>query len=147
MTATDETTAAPDLQLAQFWREHAGQPQDQRRTVMGAVLTVPTDLPLEFEHRAHQLGASESVDDVKALLRMLFGADVLDTWTANGVTVRQFRFLLMWGTLCGQGALTGTPEETLAAAWPLYEQAEAAETGKALPVPNRAERRKKKRRR
>jgi len=125
-----------DREFEQFWAAH-GRQAEQRKTILGVEVVVPTDLPLRFEEQARALEGSHNIEDVKALLRMLFGADVLDGWVAHGVTGRMFRFLLMWGTVNGQGQ-----PHTFEQAWPLFEQAEAEEAAGKAPVPmNRAQRR------
>jgi hypothetical protein len=94
-------------------------------------------MPLRVETMAAQMQDSQEPAELKALLAELFGADHLDTWIANGLTVGMMKVILAWGIANGSGSAT-----TFERATELAAQAEADEkAGKALPVPNRADRR------
>ncbi|WP_367128330.1 hypothetical protein [Saccharothrix sp. HUAS TT1] len=138
------TAPEPDEQFgeedfAAFWRDATAGEVRETKTIFGVTVEVPTDLPLNFENLVEAMGKSSKEEDVKKLVGILFGQDVLDTWKARGCTGRQFQVLFMWGYANGQGKPT-----TFAEAKQLADEAAAADAeGKAAPVPNRADRRAK----
>jgi hypothetical protein len=83
-----------------FKREHL-----ERETVdvEGVAVPVPADLPFGFKHRAEQLSASSSEDDVAELVGMLFGPDIYDQLVDAGLGAMGFLTLLMWGMAQGSG--------------------------------------------
>lgn len=79
----------------------------------------------------------EDVDPIaatKALLRDLFGRDVLDVWVEEGMTEAEFQVVLLWGMAHGKGA-----PMTFREAYDAYREREQGKD--AQPVPNRAEKR------
>ncbi|HET8641466.1 MAG TPA: hypothetical protein VFM37_05985 [Pseudonocardiaceae bacterium] len=134
---TDPEEREPAAEFEQFWAQHATARAPERITVVGAEITVPNDLPLDVERRAEQLGDSDDPDDVRELLTMLFGDDVLERWVANGMTIRQFQFMLAWAFARGSGRRV-----TFAEFWPEFEALEAG-GGKANRAQRRAAKRKK----
>lgn len=67
-----------------------------RVKIMGQVVQLPPSLPLRFEMEARRLAESESLDDVKALLSIIFPGDAMDMWTQAGMDLEQFKVLLAW---------------------------------------------------
>jgi hypothetical protein len=91
-----------------FWTSVQRAEQAERtgpptQTIRGVTVTVPHDLPLLFERKVDQLKSSDSQDAFKELLADLFGVDVLDAWTENGMTAREFETVLAWGMANGKG--------------------------------------------
>lgn len=142
MTATQFDENEPDPQVdpeddfLRFWAEHEqAETGPEIKRILGVDVEVPRDLPMKFEKLAEALDGSSDIEDIKRLLVMLFGRDVLDEWIDNGVTNRQFRLLFTWGVANGQGAPT-----TFEEAADLLRQAEKADAEGKAPK-NRAARR------
>jgi hypothetical protein len=85
---------------AAFKRAHL-----ERETVdvEGVQVPVPADLPFGFQHRAEQLSASSSEEDVAELITMLFGPDIFEQLVEAGLGAIGFLTLLMWGMAQGSG--------------------------------------------
>lgn len=115
-----------------FWAEQA---KGGRTTIIRNVtVPVPTDIPIAMELRAQELQESSAEADIRELLAMLFGADVLDQWSEEGMGLRELQTVLAWGM--GQGAGNDTTfEEAYASVL------DAAREGKAPSGQNRATRR------
>lgn len=96
MTARKTQTQSWDA----FWAEvSAGRTE----VIRGVEVQVPTDIPLAVEQRVHELHESDSEEDAAELLRMLFGADVLDTWRNAGMGLRELQTVLTWALAQGSG--------------------------------------------
>lgn len=115
-----------------FWAEVSGGATEIIRDVEVAI---PTDVPIAMELRIQQLQESESEQDVRELVGLLFGVDALDQWAAAGMGLRELQTVLTWGLAhaAGQPLTFREAHETVTAA-------EQAAEGKA-PGPNRAARR------
>lgn len=118
-----------------FWASQFG---GQTEVIRDVEVKVPTDIPLAMRARAQQLQDSEDEQHIRELLALLFGADVLDQWTENGMGLRELKTVLAWGS--GQGSGAGTTFEEALEMVLADEAAEAAE-GKAPSGQNRATRR------
>lgn len=104
-------------------------------TIRGVTVRVPTDVPLAMEQRMRDLRDSESEDDIRELVAMLFGDDVLDAWRDAGMGLLEFKTVLAWGMAHAAGAGVSFME-----AFEAVREAEADE-GKAPSGQNRAARR------
>lgn len=127
--------------FAAFWRDAVASEVRETKEIFGVEVVVPTDLPLNFEPMVEAMGASSDEDDIKRLLSVLFGQDVLEAWKARGCTGRQFQVLFMWGYSNGRG-----DRVDFAAAKKLADDAAKADAegkGPVRTVPNRADRRRK----
>lgn len=113
-----------------FWTRVNGAGTE---TIRGVEVQVPTDVPLAMEQRLKALEDSESEDDIREMVGLLFGADVLGQWAENGMGLMEFKTVLAWGM-----AHAGGVEVTFQEAYDIVLAEEAAE-GKA-PA-NRAQRR------
>lgn len=126
---TARKTAADVGSFDAFWAEVSGGGVE---TIRGIEVTIPTDVPLALEMRIKDLQESESEDDIRELVALLFGADVLDAWRDAGMGSLEFQTVLAWGMGRASGAALTFREayDTVTAA--------ADDAGKA---PNRATRR------
>lgn len=113
-----------------FWAEVSGGATE---TIRGVVVAVPTDMPIAMEMRITQLQESGSEQDIRELLSLLFGDDVLDEWTEAGMGMRELQTVLTWGIAHASGKPL-----TFQEAYDALAAAEDAAEGKA---PNRAARR------
>lgn len=104
-------------------------------TIRGVAVRIPTDVPLAMEQRLRDLRESESEDDIREMVAMLFGADVFDAWREAGMGLIEFKTVLAWGMAHAAGAGVTFMEA--------YEAVLAEESGegKAPSGQNRASRR------
>lgn len=130
--ATTKAATADTQSWDDFWSEVSAKRQTE--TIRGVEVTVPTDLPLNFQQRATALKDSERDEDVRELVSLIFGGGVLDRWISAGMGAREFQVVCAWGYANGSGKPTTFREA--------YEIVTTAETeGKAPTAPNRAGRR------
>ncbi|NUK22073.1 hypothetical protein [Streptomyces lunaelactis] len=115
-----------------FWAEVSGGATE---TIRSIEVKVPTDVPLALEMRLKDLQDSESEDDIRELVSILFGGDVLDQWRDAGMGLLEFKTVLAWG----MAHATGT-KVTFREAYDMVVAEEAGE-GKAPSGQNRATRR------
>lgn len=104
-----------------FWAEVHGPVETA--TIRGVTVQVPRDLPLSFEYRASATRDSSRQEDHKALLKDLFGVDVLDAWVDAGMGAIEFQVVLFWAVSHGRGKPISFREA--------YEQVLGMERGKA----------------
>lgn len=100
MSENTKTTDLPDVEtdgvedFDAFW---AGQDRKRKTTtIMGHTVTLPPSIPLQFELEAKAAQRSKRGRDVKRLVGILFGADALERWAADGMDLEQFMVLLAW---------------------------------------------------
>ncbi|MDQ0943267.1 hypothetical protein [Streptomyces sp. V1I1] len=123
---------APADSFDAFWAEQA---RSGRTTVIrGVTVPVPADLPLALELRAQELSESTAETDIRELLALLFGVDVLDEWRNKGMGLLELKTVLAWASAQGAGRDISFAEALEAV------RAEEAE-GKAPSGQNRAARR------
>lgn len=92
---------APADSFDAFWAEQA---RGGRTTVIrGVTVPVPSDLPLSLEMRAQELSESTAETDIRELLALLFGTDVLDAWRDAGMGLLELKTVLAWGSAQGAG--------------------------------------------
>lgn len=133
----DEAVELEQDDFLAFWRTREASSAPETKRILGVDVVVPTDMPLRVETMAGRMKDTQNPAELKTLLAELFGANHLDVWIANGLTVGMMKVILAWGITNA----TGTPT-TFERALELAEQAEADEkAGKDQPVPNRADRR------
>lgn len=84
-----------------FWAEVV--PTRRTENIRGVEVDVPADLPLKFTRELEQLVESQRDEDIQYLVSVLFGEDILDAWTENGMTGPEFQTVLAWGVAQGQG--------------------------------------------
>jgi len=77
-----------------FWAQALG---GRTEVIRGVEVPVPNDMPLAMEKRIEELSESEAEEDLRELIAMLFGADVLGAWVENGMGVLEFQTVLAWG--------------------------------------------------
>lgn len=130
MTARKAAASSDSQSWDAFWSEVSGA---RTEVIRGVEVRVPSDVPLVMEQRIEELSESDAEGDVAELLKLLFGADVFETWRQNGMGMREMQTVIAWGM-----AHAGGREMTFAEAHELV-QTETAAAGKA---PNRATRRK-----
>lgn len=92
-------TARASQSWDEFWAEVS---IGRTEVIRGVKVAVPTDLPLAVEKRIEELRESEAEEDIAELLRLLFGADVLEEWRDAGMGLRELQTVLTWGI--GQAA-------------------------------------------
>jgi hypothetical protein len=133
LRAVDGADEADDTQsFDDFWAEVQAETTAKTEVICGVEVLVPSDLPLGFSIRLNELQESESDEDVRELVALLFGEGALEDWMDAGMTGRQFQTVLAWGVARAQGQAITFRQA--------YDIVSAAEEGKA-PVPNRAARR------
>lgn len=95
-----------------FWSEVEREELAERgeaatEVIRGVTVQVPHDLPLKFDRKLDKLKNSSDEADMRELLELLFGGDVLDQWVENGMKSTEFQTVLTWGLANGKGkALT-----------------------------------------
>lgn len=117
----DAQTEATELEdFDQFWSA-SGRVGAELRNVFGVDVRLPAALPLHFEMKARRLADSESEEDTRELVAILFGPGTFTQWMDAGMDGEQFAVLLAWGVANAKGKPT-----TLAEARALYLEAEHA---------------------
>lgn len=91
-----------------FWETQERKSKPVR--IMGEVIQLPPALPLQFELEAQRLGSSDSDDDVRKCVAILFGADMLERWAERGMDTEMFRVLLAWAPQRISGGTVSIPE-------------------------------------
>ena len=109
MTAPRARKAQTGDSFDAFWAE---QSSGKTTVIRGVEVPVPCDIPIAVELRVQELQESTSEDDMRELLSMLFGVDVLDQWSANGMGGLELQTVIAWAMGQGTGADT-TFEEAL----------------------------------
>lgn len=104
-------------------------------TIRGVEVRIPTDVPLAMEQRLKDLHDSESEEDLRELIALLFGDDVLGRWIDAGMGSLEFKTVLAWGMAHAAGTKVSFME-----AFELVRAEEAGE-GKAPSGANRQARR------
>ncbi|MFC8584227.1 hypothetical protein ACFUGD_06680 [Streptomyces sp. NPDC057217] len=118
-----------------FFAEQAKKSKRQPITLFGRKYVLPESLPLLFTLQAERVQHSSDPDDVRRMLTILFGTDVLDKWAEKGLTDKQLGIVLIYSAAAVRAPGTISVER----AAELYDE---QEQGKA-PGPNRAARRAK----
>ncbi|MEU6649516.1 hypothetical protein ABZ904_08715 [Streptomyces sp. NPDC046900] len=93
-------TARTSQSWDDFWAEVS---IGRTEVIRGVKVDVPTDMPLAVEKRIEELRESSAEEDIAELLRLLFGADVLDEWRTNGMGLRELQTVLTWGIAQASG--------------------------------------------
>lgn len=99
-TPEDDNLGVEDFDA--FWS--ARDRKGKTTTIMGETVTLPPSLPLQFELEARKLQRSKRDKDVRKLVGILFGPDMLDRWVAKGMDLEQFSVLLAWAPQVIAGA-------------------------------------------
>lgn len=134
----DAAAAAEFDDFDAFWSAvNAARPA----RIRGVLVTPPHDMPLSLIGRLDGVLGSADEAAIKQVVGDIFGADVLDRWTAAGMGLREFQTVLAWAGahMRGQPCDFAAALELVAAALAAAEEAEGG-GGKAG---NRAERRRK----
>jgi len=84
-----------------FWaRQHAqragGASTRARARVRGVIVTAPLDIPIAFELRSRQVQKSKDPDEVKALIALLTGPEVLERLIDAGIGGDELQVVLAW---------------------------------------------------
>lgn len=121
-TIEDGTESLEDFDA--FWS--ARKRKAKTTTIMGQRVELPPSLPLQFQLEVQKVARSESEDDVRKLVAILFGQDPVDAWAAAGMDMEQFQVLLAWApqVIAGQ-------DVTLAQVADLIAERKAGGKGKA----------------
>lgn len=90
-------TAAESEDFDAFWAEQDRQGQ-VLRNVFGVDVELPPALPLRFEIEARRTVSSQSEQDTKRMVALLFGDEAFQRWQNTGMDIDQFGTLLLWGT-------------------------------------------------
>ncbi len=77
-----------------FWAETSA---GRTEVIRGVEVPVPTDMPIVMERRVEELRESESEEDLRELVGLLFGRDILGEWMDQGMGVRELQTVLTWG--------------------------------------------------
>lgn len=97
---TARKTTAADQSWDDFWAEVS---RGRTEVIRGVEVQVPTDMPLIVEQRVEELQNSSRLEDIKELLGLLFGSDVLDQWLEAGMGLREFQVVMTWGLAHASG--------------------------------------------
>lgn len=81
----------------QFWAQQ-NRTGPVLRNVFGVDVQLPASMPLRFEVEARRVARSQSEDDTRRLVGLLFGEHALDRWVESGMDAEQFAVLLLWGS-------------------------------------------------
>lgn len=84
-----------------FWAEQ--QAKAETTIIQGVTVRIPTEVTLGFEKRLKDVAESDDEDDIRAVVRDLFGSDVYDQWVTNGMTVNGYLAAMGWGMARAQG--------------------------------------------
>lgn len=84
-----------------FWAEVGAQAETT--VIAGVEVKVPTEMTLRFEKRLTALSDSGDEDDIRSLVKDLFGADAYDQWVDNGMTPDGFQAAFAWGMARSKG--------------------------------------------
>lgn len=76
-----------------FWQ--AQHPVTPAR-IRGLTVTPPVDVPLALLDKLDRVQGSADMDAVKEVLADVFGAGVIDHWTAAGMGFREWQVVLAW---------------------------------------------------
>lgn len=114
-----------------FWSQQSRRGA-RLSNVFGVDVELPASMPLRFEMEAQRVQRSQSEEDVRRMVGILFGDDALDRWTEAGMDAEQFAVLLLWGS----SNVAGTPM-TLAEAREHYHARESG-GGKQGKAPAKA---------
>ncbi|MGW2130459.1 hypothetical protein [Streptomyces coelicoflavus] len=132
-------TGADHADFDAFFREEVDTGERQPFTLYGRTYVLPESMPLMFSVGMERLQNSTDVNDIRKMLKPLFGRDTLDEWAENGMTDRQFSILLIYSA-----ANIRTPGSlTMQGAADVHDKKAAAKDAGKAPAPNRAARRKK----
>ena len=101
-------------------------------TIRGVEVRTPTDVPLAMEQRLKDLHDSEAEEDLRELIALLFGDDVLGRWIDAGMGALEFKSVLAWGMAHAAGTKVSFMEA--------FEMVRAEEAGQGK-APNRQARR------
>ena len=85
----------------EFWSEVTAKAETT--VIAGVTVRVPKEITLGFEKKLTDLSESGSLDDIRDLVRDLFGADAYDQWVANGMTETGFQAAMGWGLARAKG--------------------------------------------
>ncbi|MCA1219888.1 hypothetical protein [Streptomyces sp. 8L] len=136
-TQLDEDAPALALQAADFDAFFAEESETRPRarvSLYGTEYVLPESLPLMFTLQMQRVQHSSDPDDVRKMLAILYGADVLDLWAERGMTDRQLGIVLIYSA----ANIRRPGSVSMERAAEMYEQQEA---GKAPAPANRAARR------
>lgn len=128
-------------QFDEFWRAHIASRTPARCRIRGVLVTAPADLPVAVELR---MDAAATDAEVKYLLGLLIGPDVFDQLVDKGVGEAELQMLLVWAETNASGVRKTLPE--IAEAMAQVDKAKADEAAGEGKAPNRATRRRRKRR-
>jgi hypothetical protein len=86
-----------------FWAEHSAAPDRPMVRIRGELVPIPLDMPLDLAQRMESAGVADEAM-MRELLGELYGADVLDRWTAAGMGAQEFLVLIAWSVARARGA-------------------------------------------
>ena len=99
------TKPKPKISPTQSWDEMLAERAAKARTevIQGAPVRVPTSITLRFQAALEALSDSDDEDDIRMLVKDLYGADVFDQWVENGMSPEGFQAAMGWGIAQARG--------------------------------------------
>lgn len=95
-TPTPEFPASGVEDFDAFWDAESAKDKPRTTKIMGRTVTLPRQLPLQFDMEARRLQRSQNPEDIRALAAILVGADTVEAWAKAGMDLEQFMVLLAW---------------------------------------------------
>lgn len=133
VTELDESVyAAHEAQLDQaeagqfddfdaFWRDQANAVRPAK--IRGVIVRPPIDVPMGLMQQIDTVMGSDDEQSLHQVTAQIFGRDILSTWIAAGMGVREFQTVIAWAG----AAMRGTPVDFAEAVRIVAEAIEQAE--------------------
>lgn len=96
----------PKASPSQSWDDMLAEVATRKtrtEVIQGVTVRVPTETTLRFELKLDALADSGDEDDLRMLVRDLYGDDVFDQWVENGMTPDGFQAAMGWGLAQAKG--------------------------------------------
>ncbi|MGH3834100.1 MAG: hypothetical protein ACRDSF_00130 [Pseudonocardiaceae bacterium] len=85
-----------------FWAEYSEEAEPETATVLGEQITLPFDLSLDLTERMNSANINDK-ESLGALLKEVYGEDVLSRWLEKRIGVKQMAILISWTVMGVQG--------------------------------------------
>ncbi|MCA1624161.1 MAG: hypothetical protein LC778_10240 [Acidobacteria bacterium] len=86
-----------------YWQEYSDTAPRQTFIFLGEKVPLPFDLPLAIERKIQAANFSKE-EELAALIKGVYGTDLLSNWLNKGIGARQMIVLLSWTMLRLQGS-------------------------------------------
>lgn len=92
----------PNTDFDAFWAEYTDEAEPDTATVLGEEITLPFDLSLDLTERMNSANVNDR-ESLAALLKEVYGEDVLGRWIEKRIGVKQMAILISWTVMRVQG--------------------------------------------